>query len=310
MKELKIPFLCVFLLFSISLVAQQDAQYTQYTFNGLVLNPAYAGNRNAISLTFIQRNQWRNIPGSPKTLAASIHSPLGDHTAGGLSVENDAIGIHNRLSMYASFAYQIVGYNLNKLSLGIQAGFLSLSSDPTKLSDILDPTDPLFQEMQSQLLPNFGLGIFYDSPKFYAGFSVPHLLNNQLNEVAKLAAYERQYLLLAGFSTKLLPMVELKPSVLIKYLANDTPVQVDITTNFLFKEIFWLGATYRTQDAIAILAAFDFPRYNILEGLRLGISYDITTSELSDQTKGTLEIMLGWDFNSKLPDRQMSPRHF
>ncbi|OWY19534.1 type IX secretion system membrane protein PorP/SprF [Sphingobacteriales bacterium UPWRP_1] len=296
-----------FLLFAApaAVFAQQDAQYTQYIFNGLVINPAYAGSRESLSVLALYRYQWAGLDGAPKTLSASIHSPIGDKNALGLYIENDMVGVHNRFSAYASYAYRLQFNNNARLQLGLTAGLLSYRSDWTKIEDIQDPTDPNFSNVEdSKLLPNFGLGAYYYSDRYYIGFSVPHLLKSDLDDVSKLSKYSQHYFLSGGYVFDLSPSLRLKPSFLLKTVAASPP-QADLNLNLLIKDMVWVGMGYRTGDALVFLA-----EYHMAKGLRIGYSYDFSVSKLSPYNNGSHEIMIGWDVARSKPEKVLSPRFF
>lgn len=285
--------------------AQQDAQYTQYMFNGLALNPAYAGSREAISANLIYRSQWVNMDGSPKTFSASLHSPVGDNNGLGLMIESDKIGVHNRFSAYGSYAYRISVGEESRLALGVQAGVLSYRSDWTQVPSIKDPTDPNFSGEESRLLPNFGLGIYYYTNNFYVGASIPHLLNSSLDVVDALSKYDRHYFLTSGVVLDITENVKIKPSILIKSVPSVSPISADLNLSFYVKEAFSIGASYRIGDALAFLLEYQFKN-----GLRLGYAYDYNLSALNSYNSGSHEIMVGWDLTGPRPEKILSPRFF
>jgi len=297
------------LLFVSSLTAytQQDAQYTQYLFNGLVINPAYAGSRSTFSALAIYRYQWVKIDGAPRTLGASLHSPINDsNNSIGLSIENDVIGVHNRFSAYASYAYRIQVSNTAKLALGVSAGLLSYRSDWTKLEAIQDPTDPNFSTVaENKLLPNFGLGAYFHSDRYYIGLSVPHLLSSKLDDLSQLSKYKRHYFLSAGYVFDLSPSLKLKPSFLLKSIPSEAPFQADLNLNLLIKDMVWVGMGYRTGDALLFTA-----EYHTQNGLRIGYAYDFNVSKLNPYNSGSHEIMVGWDLMRSKPEKVLSPRFF
>lgn len=304
----RFTFLITLVLLSIiSAVAQQDAQYTQYLFNGLVINPAYAGTRETLSALAIYRYQWVNLDGAPRTLGASVHSPLGDtNNALGLTLENDVIGVHNRFSAYATYAYHVPVSNKAKLSLGLSAGVLSYRSDFTQLESVQDPTDPNFaNQIDNKLLPNFGLGAYFYSECYYIGLSAPHLLNSKLNDISQLSKYKRHYFLSGGYVFDLSPSLRLKPSFLLKSIPAEAPFNADLNLNLLIKDMVWVGFGYRTGDAVLFTASYqtDF-------GLRIGYAYDFNVSKLNPYNSGSHEVMVGWDLVRGKPEKVLSPRFF
>ncbi|MGB0840360.1 MAG: PorP/SprF family type IX secretion system membrane protein [Chitinophagales bacterium] len=282
--------------------AQQDAQYTQYMFNGLALNPAYAGTRDAISATAIYRHQWAGVVGAPRTFSFSVHSPLQEQAGLGLFVESDRIGIHNRLSLFASYAYRIV-VGEGQLSIGLQGGLLNYQSDWNNLPNVADPGDVVLANPESKLLPNFGLGIHYYTERFYVGASIPHMLDNELSEVSLQALQSRHYFITSGALIDLSTTLKVKPSIMLKAVSG-SPLAADLNLSFLIRDVLWLGAGYRFGDALTFLGSFQFNN-----GLRLGYAYDLTRTDLQP-TGGTHEVMLGFDFIKEGDNPVLNPRFF
>jgi len=308
-------FTLCFVLLALVLVkdtyAQQDAEYTQYMFNGLVLNPAYAGSRGGLSATAIYRNQWVNIPEAPRTFSIAGHTPIGDsNSAVGLWLESDQLGVHDKIRLYASYAYHIpMGSNDAKLSLGVQGGLLNINSNFTEAS-VITANDPAYAENISNTLPNFGLGAYYYAERFFAGVALPHLLNNQLYEDLPNVTVEgaRQYRHLFATAGVVLPFgekLDFRPTALLKAVPGaHAPVELDLTAHFLINKVLWLGAAWRSGDSIDFLAELNFGR-----GFRAGYSYDLTTTKLGDYNDGSHEFMLGYDVQ-KDKSRVLTPRYF
>ena len=312
MKKLLIAtlaLLCFLMLDSERATAQQDAEYTQYMFNSLVLNPAYAGSRDALSATAIYRHQWAGMDGAPRTLSLGGHSPIGDRVGVGLFLENDRIGVHNRFSLFGSYAYKIPVAADGNLSLGLQAGILSYASNWANLPNIQDPTDPNFQGQQSKLLPNFGIGAYYYTDRYYVGLSVPHLLANNLDDISPQAKQYMHYFLTGGMVFDINSDLKLKPSILIKHVPSLSPLEADLNVSLLFRDALWVGMGYRTADALLFLLEYQFPT-----GLRIGYSYDLTLTKLSGFNSGSHEIMLGIDLDTgsggNSIQKVLSPRYF
>ena len=286
---------------------QQDAEYTQYMFNSLVLNPAYTGSRGVISTNALYRNQWTGIDGAPETVSFSIHGPLRDsNSALGLWIENDEIGAHKQLRLYGSYAYHIPMDNGAKLSLGLQAGIRNFSFDIAGNGSLLG--DQQFVQVANagnQLLPNIGAGAWYYTKTFYAGISAPHLLQSYIYEDGGTDFYREinHYFLTAGVVLPLTDNVKFKPTALLKIVKN-APVELDLTAHFLINEMLWLGAAWRSNDSIDFLGEIQ-----LSPQLRAGYAYDLTTSELRNHTSGTHEVMLGYDFCFKR-NQIVTPRYF
>ncbi len=283
--------------------AQQDAQYTQYMFNMLVINPAYAGSRDAVSILGVYRNQWTGFNGSPTTISASVHSPVGEKLGLGLFIEADKIGIHQRLSAYSAYAYKIAlggGY----LSLGLQAGILQYQSDWSELPAAYNPDDPNFVTDNSKILPNFGLGAYYYTDQYFIGVSVPHLLDSTLDDVSPLATQERHYWVTAGVAIPINESMKIQPSILIRSVPSIAPINIDGNINLIINDIFRIGAGYRSSQAALFILEYQQDK------LRIGYAFDLDLSDLSNQHSGTHEIMVGLDIPTNKLQNVTNPRFF
>lgn len=288
--------------------AQQMPAVSQYMFNGLLLNPAYAGSKPFTSATLMVRKQWAGFKGSPTTQTASIHGALENKKVGlGLYIANDHAGITNRNDLYGSYSYHIDAGEA-KLALGLQVGFSYLKSLVSDL-EVNDPNDPVYAvNTVSNVLPNFGCGAYYYTDLFYAGFSVPELLSYDPERTLSLnidGAHRvtRHYYLTAGYVFSLSEQVKLKPSVLVKYVKG-APVQFDVNANLLLNNIVWIGASYRSGDAVALIG-----EYQLSKKLRIGYSFDYTLTKLRSYSAGSHEFMLGYDFGYQVP-KLKTPRYF
>ena len=304
----KILLIAVIGLLSWPAFSQQHPMLSQYMFNGLILNPAYAGSKDFVSTGLVYRKQWVDFDGAPETQTAYIHGPLKNKKIGlGFSLINDKIGVTNRTDAYGSYAYHIKS-GKGKFAMGLQAG---VSYYRAKLSDLIywDKNDPVFAaDIQSNLLPNAGVGIYYYERKFYAGLSVPHLLSYDPQkslsfDIEKVPHQVRHYFFSTGYVAEISEDVKIKPSVLVKYVA-DAPVAFDINCNILLANTFWIGASYRAGDAIVGII-----EYQISPKLRLGYSYDATLSDIKDHSSGSHEIMIGYDFGYDIM-KMKTPRYF
>lgn len=336
MKALPIrQLLLVVIAFSpLGLRAQQDAMFTKYMFNTLVFNPAYAGSYEFLSINALYRSQWYGIEGAPTTQTLSIHSPVGDRVGLGFSMINDKIGPTASTQANAVYAYRFrIGEG--KLSIALQAGIFNWRADWSQLTHKDVQPDQSYQDSNpSQWMPNFGAGIYYYAPKFFIGFSSPHLVNHDLrkkgeNEPDDLpgAQLYRHYYAFGGLA---LPLngdaLVFRPTMLVKNVglfgdaknANGliaAPTEMDLDLALVFHQKFWLGVSVRTAlealtdqsssvDSGDIWAAFHFKN-----GLRLGAAYDYTLSRLQSVAGGSYEVMLGYDFNFNV-DKMITPRYF
>jgi type IX secretion system PorP/SprF family membrane protein len=290
--------------------AQQIPVMSQYMFNGLIINPAYAGSKDFMSSTLMVRKQWAGFEGAPLTQNASIHGPLRKKKIGlGFMISNDQIGITHQTDVFASYAYHIpVSQGNAKLSLGLQGGFSFLKSNFSELT-VFDANDPVYSaNTLTNLQPNFGFGAYYYAERLYAGLSIPQLISYDSIQFlhvsdSKIHHLSRHFYLNGGIIFDGNRDFVVRPSFLIKY-AKNAPVQYDLNLNFLLSNIFWVGASYRSGDAIVGII-----EYQVDRKLRIGYSYDYTLSELKSYSSGSHEIMIGYDFGYNVL-KMKTPRYF
>lgn len=292
------------LLFGILSYSQQDSQYTQYMYNTINVNPAYAGTRETFSAFVLHRNQWVGLDGAPVTNTASVNTNVGDSKFGvGVSFVNDKIGPTEENSISADIAYIIPLNGEYKLSFGIKgtANFYSLDAD--KLIKF-DPNDPEFQDLSGKLSPNIGMGVYFYSDKFYIGGSVPNFNKTKYYDANEVSINTKSvnYYLLSGYVFDLSQTVKFKPSFLAK-VDEGAPLQLDVNANFMFNEKFVIGGSYRLESAVSLLAGFQFSN-----SWFLGYGYDLETTKLSNYNSGSHEIFLRYEFfkNTKIS----TPRFF
>lgn len=316
-KHLILILVCI--SFAISTQAQQDAQYSMYMFNGLYLNPAYAGSQEVISTTALYRHQWVGVEGAPRSASFAIHSPFKrDQYALGGIVSFDKLGLDQTYSAYLSYAYRLRFKKGMKLSFGIQAGGQYYQSNLQKADLPGTPFDISFSENRSLFLPNVGFGVYFYSKKFYAGVSVPHIINMSLSEawstsqnrktVAKM--YNHYLFTAGGVIGRDESKVKFKPSTLVKYVAG-APVNWDITASFLFINRLWVGASYRLgldKSGLRGNRIIGLAEFKITPQLRVGYAYDYDVDNLRSLNFGSHEIMLGYDFGFD-KTRFVTPRY-
>ncbi|WP_062054735.1 PorP/SprF family type IX secretion system membrane protein [Aquimarina longa] len=297
--------------------AQQDAQYTQYMYNTVSVNPAYAGSRGVLSITGLHRSQWVGLEGAPRTQTLTLNTPLGDteRLGLGLSIINDEIGPTDETYFDIDFSYTIPTSEKGKLSLGIKAGGHLLNVDFQRLSR-LNGNDALFESnVDNKFSPNVGIGVYYHTNKFYFGLSAPNLLETDhfdesttrtnSNATSFLAEERVNYYMIAGKVFDLSDTIKFKPAVLGK-LVFGAPLQVDVSANFLLYERLTLGAAYRWSAAFSGIVGFQ-----ISDGLMIGFAYDREITELG-QTQfndGSYEVMLRFELFKKY-NRMLTPRFF
>lgn len=309
----KILLAAIMLTCGLMVNAQQEAAYSMYRFNGLYINPAYAGSREVISAMGIYRHQWVNVPGAPRSASGSIHSPLrNNNIALGLMYSFDKIGVNQTNDINAIFAYRIpLGKKKKvKLSFGISAGVTNYRSDLDGVATT-QANDPSFAgNSQNLWIPNVGAGVYAYSDKFFVGLAVPRILASRLQ--GPLSIWEsndnvaKRYFHLvgsAGYVFSLGQKVRFMPSVMMKYVPKYAPIDFDFNATFIFIDRIWLGAGYRLNDSYNFMAAF-----NITKQFRVGYCYDLTVSPLSKHTTGTHEVMAGFDFDFN-KKRIVNPRY-
>jgi type IX secretion system PorP/SprF family membrane protein len=294
-------------LFQVTMNAQQDMMVSQYMFNGLFLNPAYAGSHKYFSSSLLTRSQWVNFPGAPKTCLFAVDGPISGKNMGiGLILANDRIGATEQTDIYANYAYQL-RLGEGKLAFGIKAGVSNYIFKSDNLT-IWDDNDVVLTSKRTAWLPKAGCGAYYFADRWYAGISVPTLLaydvNNDFNlDVNNSSFLKRHYYANAGYVFTLNDKLKLKPSTLVKYLPA-APLQADLNLNLMYKEQFWIGASYRTSDAVTVML-----EYQTNVRFRVGYAYDITISKLRKYSYGTHEIMIGYDFGKDIT-KIKTPRYF
>jgi type IX secretion system PorP/SprF family membrane protein len=308
-SNLKIAINCMLVIMSTTVVAQQDAMFTHYMYNTLAVNPAYAGTRDALTVTALNRSQWVGFAGAPNTQTLTMHTPFKTKNVGlGLSVINDKIGPIRSTAFYADFAYMIKTGEKSKLSFGLKAGGSLFQANLNTL-DLTNQSDVSFQNNTlSKVLPNFGFGMYYYREKFYAGISTPKLLQNNVKVATSAVAMkpeQRHFFFIMGTVFKLNDKLDLKPTTFIK-VTEGAPIEADLTATFIINKKVLLGATFRTGDALAALVG-----YQINDQLLIGYSFDWSYGlQTMKYNGGSHEIMLRYDFHFKNKEKISSPRYF
>ncbi|MDJ1494481.1 type IX secretion system membrane protein PorP/SprF [Cytophagaceae bacterium DM2B3-1] len=297
----------------ISSFAQQDAQYSQYMFNMMAVNPAYAGSRDVLSITGLYRNQWVGMEGAPVTQTLTADMPIRKEKIGiGLSLFNDNIGLTATRGISGVYSYRIRFNKKGTLAFGIQGGVLYFNGEYSKM--VLNPNhtpDPTVPNDYVRYAPVVGAGVYYSTDRFYLGASLPNLVKYTLTDQRIITSADpneramkfRHVFLMTGYVVQLSPSVVWKPSVLAKFVKG-APLQFDLNTNFWFYDRFAVGASYRTGTAILGMVEFQ-----ITPQLRLGYAYDYGLNALQRYNAGTHEIMLRYEFSFDKA-KVLSPRYF
>ncbi|MBL4744792.1 MAG: type IX secretion system membrane protein PorP/SprF [Flavobacteriaceae bacterium] len=288
--------LLLLLLLGTEVFSQQEVRYTQYMYNMNIINPAYAGARETLTINMLVRSQWTGIEGAPKTGTLSIHSPFSRYVGVGLTAIYDEIGPVKETNLFADFSYTIKMSEISNLAFGIKAGatFHNLNR---RMLNPFDPNDIiLINTVLNDLYPNIGIGAFFYMPRFYIGISAPNLMKSKHFRVSSLgfttqASEKVHYFVTAGYVIEVSNTVNLKPSILLKTMV-DTPV--DLSLNALFNEAFELGISYRWENSISIMVGM-----NVSDDFRIGYVYDYTLSGIGDYNSGSHELMLLYDFNRR-----------
>ena len=300
MKKLAIAILLV----SLTASAQQDPQYTQYMYNMNVVNPAYAGLKESLSVTTLYRKQWSGLDGAPTTFTFSGHSPVNDKVGLGLSSIKDQLGPVKETNVFIDFSYTLQMSERTKLALGLKAGATFHDVGLTDL-DLQQPGDPFFANDINNTYPNVGAGAFLYGDNYYFGLSVPNMLNSvHLDENGLQYGSEvNHYFVTAGYVFQATDDIKIKPSTMIKS-AFGAPTSIDLNLNALFMEKFEVGASYRTEDSFSGLVGFQVSPF-----LRIGYAYDSVMSELSAVASASHEVVITFDLIAN-PKTLRSPRYF
>lgn len=294
----------VFLCGSLSVRAQQEATYAQYMFNGMAINPAYAGQHRALSVSVLSRFQNVGLPGAPTTQSLTVHSPLvNQRFAVGALFVHDKIGVISQTQFSGVYAYRVPVSLRATLSFGIQAGLSRYVAQYSAL-DIYQ-SDPAFSQDVNETRPNIGTGVFLDHTDWYVGLSAPHMLNNVCTRDSDLMTIHQPFpvILTGGVVFPISRLINFKPNTLIK-MVDGRIVEVDINANFLFDEVVWVGVSYHTSQALNFLVDLQ-----VTDQLRMGYSYTAALGEIKSAEIGSHEVFLGYifKFNSK---GIVSPRYF
>lgn len=305
-RHIRVSLAAALLLPVLGVRAQQDPMYSQYMFNTLAFNPAYAGSADVFTIMALSRHQWVGFEGAPATQTFTLHTPLRkQNLALGFSAINDRIGPSRQTGAYADFAYRIRTSGDTRLSFGLKGGVNMYQADLASLTSV--EVDPVNVNVRPQVLPNFGFGMFWHSERYYVGLSVPKLLTNDIDAVdgstLVTATEARHYFLIAGYVFDLERDLKFKPSIMFRTVEG-APLSLDINANFLLRERIWFGAMYRVGNSFGVMG-----QYQVNDQLRAGYAFDLTTTRIGAYNAGTHEIMLSYDLRF-IKGRTISPRYF
>jgi type IX secretion system PorP/SprF family membrane protein len=306
---LKAYVLCLIFIFTtMQAFAQQDPAYSQFMYNGISINPAMAGSAETFAAAALIRQQWAGIEGAPQTKTLNIDAPvLKDRLGLGLSIIDDEIGVVENLNINAQYAYRIKIKN-GALSMGLQAGFNNYKADyMSVVTDANSSMDNSFSQNTNRMIFNFGAGAYYYSEKFFAGFSVPHFINQQLDGIHDQNGVQshqyRHYFLTTGYVFSIGERYKVKPSTLLK-VAEGAPIQLDFNANVWYNDVISAGVSYRTNDSVSGLF-----QLQVAKQIRIGFAHDFIISSLSRYTTGSNEVMLKYELRKK-NSKILTPRYF
>lgn len=284
--------------------AQQKVQFTQYMFNTLVINPAYAGADEALSLTFINRNQWSGVENAPTTQTLSGHTLFKkQHLGVGLTLINDKLGVHKNLSALSSFAYHLKTGKSSYLSMGLQAGVHHKRSDYGSLAGSNNNDPKLSGAILSKAFFDVGAGFYFRSPRLHIGFSAPELIPERIsiNDTVSVQLSDVNYFLFSRYRFTVTENFEVEPGILLKFL-HGVPLSYDLNLNFIFLKVLTMGASYRKSESVDFLM-----KAQITPQLQLGYAYDHPVGEISRLSNGSHELMVQYLFRY-MTKKVSSPR--
>ena len=306
LRIMKNTCFAIFCFLSGVLFAQQDPHFTQYFENTLFVNPAYAGSRGALNITSVHREQWTGFDGRPQSSTLSIHSPMKNESVGlGLTLVNDAIGPMNQTMVYGDYSFKLKFSEKSHLALGMKAGvnLINLNTQELTTNTANDPN--LQSSSNFRVNPNFGFGAYYHSEHFFAGFSIPKLLERSYSDLddPNRSIEQRHYYTILGGIFNLNSSVKLRPTCQVKMTAG-APISIDLALTSILNDKFWIGSMFRYNAAIGF-----FTQYSVNESLRIGLATDFGIQQIRNFNSGTFEAMISYDFSFE-KNGIRSPRYF
>lgn len=304
MKTIKL-LLVIFIgsMVSFQLKAQQDPQFTQYFDNALFVNPAYAGSTGMLSATTIHREQWVGFEGRPSSTTLSLHSPLSYQSVGlGLTAVRDVIGPLSQTMFYGDFSYSLKLTSKTKLAFGLKAGLNLINSTTSILQTTQSGDANLSNDMRNRINPNFGFGIYYHAPRFFAGLSTPKLIEQSIDGT-ETNKEKRHYFAIVGAVFPVSQEWKIRPTSQVKATIG-APISIDLSVSGIYRDKIWLGTMYRLNAAFGV-----FAQYQITPSFRVGLASDFSTTQIRKYNYGTYELLLSYDFKFNKQGVR-SPRYF
>ena len=295
--EMRKYLLIIGIIFSVlSVQGQQDPGYTQYMYNMSIINPAYAGSKDGLVLSLLGRSQWVGIKDAPRTFTFNGQAPIGKNMGMGLSFTADKTGPLSEQNVYADFSYTLKVNDEAKLAFGLKAGATFLSA-PLAFLNTVNSGDIAFKNNLNEVTPNFGIGFYYYTDKYYLGLSAPNLLKTVHFErdsgIVSKALEETHYFFTGGYVFELENDIKFKPSFLVR-AAVGAPISVDYSANLLFRNNIEFGLSYRYDDSFSALFSL-----NVTNQLRMGYAYDYTFTNLGDFNSGSHEVLMIFNFGKE-----------
>ena len=303
MKKINLILVVLFAILTLQVKAQQDPQFTQYFDNALFVNPAYAGSTGMLSALSIHREQWVGFEGRPSSTTLSIHSPLSYESVGlGLTAVRDVIGPLSQTMFYGDFSYSLKLTKKSKLALGLKAGLNLINSETSTLNTTQAGDQNLQNNMRNRINPNFGFGMYYHSPRFFAGISTPKLIEQSIDGT-ETNKEKRHYFAIVGAVIPVSKEWKIRPTSQVKATFG-APMSIDFSVAGIYNDKVWLGSMYRLNAAYGV-----FAQYQINPQFRIGLATDFSSTVIRKYNYGTFEVMLSYDFRYNKQGIR-SPRYF
>jgi type IX secretion system PorP/SprF family membrane protein len=303
MKKINLILVVLFAILTLQVKAQQDPQFTQYFDNALFVNPAYAGSTGMLSALSIHREQWVGFEGRPSSTTLSIHSPLSYESVGlGLTAVRDVIGPLSQTMFYGDFSYSLKLTKKSKLALGLKAGLNLINSETSTLNTTEADDQNLMNNMRNRINPNFGFGMYYHSPRFFAGISTPKLIEQSIDGTSTNKE-KRHYFAIIGAVIPVSKEWKIRPTSQVK-ATSGAPMSIDFSAAGIYYDKLWIGTMYRLNAAYGV-----FSQYQINPQFRIGLATDFSATQVRKYNYGTFEVMLSYDFRYNKQGIR-SPRYF
>lgn len=304
MKAIRIKLTIILgMTLSFQLNAQQDPQFTQYFDNALFVNPAYAGSTGMLTATTIHREQWVGFDGRPSSTTISLHSPLTYESVGlGITAVRDVIGPLSQTMFYGDFSYSLKLTDKSKLSFGLKAGLNIISSQTSLLQTTQSNDINLLTNVRNRINPNFGFGVYYHTPKFFAGLSTPKLIEQSIDGTDNNRE-KRHYFGILGAVIPVSSNWKIRPTSQVKATIG-APISIDLSVAGIYQDKVWFGSMYRLNAAFGV-----FAQYQISPSFRIGLASDFSTTQIRKYNYGTYEFLLSYDFSFNKQGIR-SPRYF